>query len=181
MSSNRCRNREDRHDRPASRARGGRGNIFLGDDGFGVAVAQRLAEADLPSWAQIADYGISGVHLAYDLLGGYDTTVLIDATRRGGEPGTLYLIEISEPGLPQSAAALDAHGMQPDAVLSLLRLLDGDAARVLVVGCEPANVAQGIGLSPPVEAAIQGAVDLVSDLLWNGNLVPHQPILKSEV
>jgi hydrogenase maturation protease len=71
--------------------------------------------------------------------------------------------------------------MQPDAVLSLLRLLDGDAARVLVVGCEPANVAQGIGLSPPVEAAIQGAVDLVSDLLWNGNLVPHQPILKSEV
>jgi hydrogenase maturation protease len=73
----------------------GVGNIFLGDDGFGVAVAQRLAEVDLPSWAQIADYGISGVHLAYDLLGGYDTTVIIDATPGGGEPGTLYLIETS--------------------------------------------------------------------------------------
>ena len=78
----------------------GVGNIFLGDDGFGVEVARRLAEADLPSWVQVADYGISGMHLAYDLANGYDSAILVDTAQRGGEPGTLTVIEAAPGGGP---------------------------------------------------------------------------------
>ena len=80
----------------------GVGNIFLGDDGFGVEVASRLAGAELPDWVRVADYGIRGMHLAYDLASGYDSAILIDATPRGGEPGTIYVIE---PERPPAAAA----------------------------------------------------------------------------
>src|SRR5215470_4843730 len=76
----------------------GVGNIFLGDDGFGVEVAKRLAAAELPDWVQVADYGISGMHLAYDLADGYDTAILVDAAQRGGEPGTLTVIDAAPGG-----------------------------------------------------------------------------------
>ena len=82
----------------------GVGNIFLGDDGFGVEVASRLATADLPDWVRVADYGISGMHLAYDLAEGYESTILVDATPRGGEPGTVYVMEL-DTGVPSAAAA----------------------------------------------------------------------------
>jgi hydrogenase maturation protease len=82
----------------------GVGNIFLGDDGFGVEVATRLATADLPDWVRVADYGISGMHLAYDLAEGYESTILVDATPRGGEPGTVYVMEL-DAGVPSAAAA----------------------------------------------------------------------------
>jgi hydrogenase maturation protease len=143
----------------------GIGNIFLGDDGFGVEVIKELEGAELPPWVQIADYGIAGMHLAYDLLGGYDTTILLDATPHGKPPGTLSLIEADTEDLA-SAPAIDAHGMQPDAVFRLLRLLGGDAGRVLIVGCEPACLDGGIGLSPEVEAAIPAAVQAVTELAW---------------
>jgi hydrogenase maturation protease len=81
----------------------GVGNIFLGDDGFGVEVARRLADADLPDWVQVADYGTSGMHLAYDLAAGYESTILIDAAPRGAEPGTVYVIEAERPGRPSAA------------------------------------------------------------------------------
>lgn len=143
----------------------GIGNIFLGDDGFGVEVIPHLREVSMPDWVQVADYGISGIHLAYDLVGGYDTTILIDATPRGGEPGTVYLIEPETPD-DVGGESLDAHGMQPDTVLRLLDTIGGDAGRVLVVGCEPADTEQGIGLSPAVTGAIDEAVRLVTDLAW---------------
>ena len=143
----------------------GIGNIFLGDDGFGVEVVSHLRGVNLPDWVQVADYGISGIHLAYDLVGGYDTTILIDATPRGGAPGTVYLIEPEEPG-DVGGATLDAHGMQPEVVLQLLETIGGDAGRVLVVGCEPADTEQGIGLSPAVTGAIDEAVRLVTELAW---------------
>ena len=148
----------------------GVGNIFLGDDGFGVEVARRLATADLPDWVRVADYGISGMHLAYDLADGYESTILIDATPRGGEPGTIYTIEL-EPSerSPQASLAgsqfFDAHGMQPDVVFGVLDMLGAEAGRVLVVGCEPASVDYGIGLSAPVTAAIGEAVRVVLDLV----------------
>ena len=82
----------------------GVGNIFLGDDGFGVEVARRLATEDLPEWVRVADYGISGMHLAYDLANGYETTILIDATSRGDEPGTIYVIELDHSQLPGATA-----------------------------------------------------------------------------
>ena len=122
------------------------GNIFLSDDGFGVEVARRLARQPLPEGVRVTDYGIRGMHLAYDLAEGFDTTILVDSAQRGDAPGTVYLIE-PEPDPPAAGeddAALarislfNAHGMQPDLVLSLAGSLGGDAGRVLVVGCEPA-------------------------------------------
>ena len=145
----------------------GVGNIFLGDDGFGVEVAKRLATADLPSWVQVADYGISGMHLAYDLAGGYETAILIDTAQRGEPPGTLTVIEAGRPeetGAPLEGRLFDAHGMQPDVVLGVLDML-GAAARVLVVACEPASLDYGMELSEPVAAAVGEAVRVVIRLI----------------
>ena len=154
----------------------GVGNIFLGDDGFGVEVARRLAAFELPDWIRVADYGISGMHLAYDIAEGYETTIVIDASARGGEPGTVYVIEVDAgsppttprqglPGPTVESPLLDAHGMQPDVVFRMLDMLGADAGRVLVVGCEPATVDEGMGLSPPVAAAVDEAVRVVLDLV----------------
>jgi hydrogenase maturation protease len=151
----------------------GVGNIFLGDDGFGVEVANRLASEGLPDWVRVADYGISGMHLAYDLAEGFETTILVDATPRGGDPGTVYVMEL-DPAAPSAAAApepgrgiplLDGHGMQPDVVFGMLNVLGAEAGRVLLVGCEPASIDERIGLSKPVTAAVDEAVRIVLDLV----------------
>jgi hydrogenase maturation protease len=151
----------------------GVGNIFLGDDGFGVEVARRLGALDLGPDVKVADFGIRGVHLAYELLDGYEFVILVDATPRGEQPGTLYVIEPEEPEAPDpdEVPPLDAHGMDPAAVLSLLGVLGGHVDRVLVVGCEPAVADEGMSLSPAVEAAIDPAVTLVQDLI-NEHRVP---------
>jgi hydrogenase maturation protease len=183
----------------------GIGNIFLGDDGFGVEVATRLAGADLPGGVKVVDYGIRGMHLAYDLSSGYDAAILVDATARGGEPGTIYVIEpdlgpgaesattesaTTGPAATPAAAGdqdpapgaeraaddalaasplLDAHGMQPDVVFGMLDMLGGERpGRILVVGCEPASIDYGIGLSDPVAAAVDEAVRVVLDLVAGG-------------
>jgi hydrogenase maturation protease len=143
----------------------GVGNIFLGDDGFGVEVAQRLQGAGLPEGVRVADFGIRGVHLAYELLDGYQTAILVDATPRGGEPGTVYVIEPEPPEGASGHTLLDAHGMEPDAVLSMLQVLGGSDARVLIVGCEPADVSERIGLSPQVADAVDEAVAVVRELV----------------
>jgi hydrogenase maturation protease len=152
------------------------GNIFLSDDGFGVEVARRLARERLPEGVRVTDYGIRGMHLAYDLAEGFDTTILVDSAQRGDAPGTVYLIE-PEPGPPAEGgddAALarislfNAHGMQPDLVLSLAGSLGGDAGQVLVVGCEPATLEEGIGLSAPVTAAVDEAVQMITRLVTTG-------------
>jgi hydrogenase maturation protease len=159
----------------------GVGNIFLGDDGFGVEVARRLADADLPDWVRVADYGIRGMHLAYDLANGYDSAILVDATARGGAAGTVYVIEpdldavpgigaaggdlTAEDGQPGNNPLFDAHGMQPDVVFGMLGMLGASTRQVLVVGCEPASLDYGIGLSPPVAGAVDEAVRVVLDLV----------------
>lgn len=161
----------------------GVGNIFLGDDGFGVEVAQRMAREageNLPPGVRVADYGIRGLHLAYELLCGYDRVILVDAVKRGGEPGTLYVIEATDDGLDAPAPAVDAHGMAPEAVLRLRRMLGGAGFPVLVVGCEPATVAEGVGLSPAVAAAVPGAIDLVTGLLAGDGRKDSEP-MRSEV
>ncbi|MER6997233.1 hydrogenase maturation protease [Streptomyces sp. NPDC000410] len=152
----------------------GVGNIFLGDDGFGVETVRALAGRPLPAHVEVADIGVRGVHLAYQLLDGYDTLVLVDATARGGEPGTLYLIEADTPGgsAPQDTL-IDGHRMSPDTVLALLEHLCAGTGgtpprRTLVVGCEPARVEEGIGLSPQVAAAVPEAVRMVTDLVRTG-------------
>lgn len=145
----------------------GIGNVFLGDDGFGVEVVRRLSAehaAEIPSWVRVADYGVRGMHLAYDLAGaGYDMTIMVDATTRGDAPGTVYVVELDRS--PAPSPALDAHGMQPDVVLNLVAMLGEDPGPVLLVGCEPAVLDQGIGLSPAVERAVGPAARAVLDLV----------------
>ena len=139
----------------------GVGNIFL--DAEAVEVAQRLSTLDLPAGVQVRDYGVSGLHLAFDLLDGYDTTILVDATSRGDVPGTVYVVELDP--VTEPAGSIDAHGMQPDVVMQLLAMLGGSCPRVLLVGCEPASVTDHIGLSPPVAAAVDAAVRAVLELV----------------
>jgi hydrogenase maturation protease len=153
----------------------GVGNIFLGDDGFGPEVAKRLATAGLPGWARVADYGISGMHLAYDLADGYAAAILIDAAPRGGKPGTLTILDVTAEHRRDPAAAggplgasrlFDAHGMQPDVVLGVLEMLGADGGtRILVVGCEPASVDYRMELSEPVAKAVDEAARVVLDLV----------------
>jgi hydrogenase maturation protease len=150
----------------------GIGNIFLGDDGFGSEVVKRLPA--LPSWVRVADYGISGMHLAYDLAEGYDTVILIDAAPRGGKPGTVTVLEV-EPEDQPAVGLFDGHGMQPDVVLRMLGTLGAQAGltgRFLVVGCEPARVDYGIGLTEPVAAAVDEATRTVLDLVKEAAHVP---------
>ncbi|MGH9056409.1 MAG: hydrogenase maturation protease, partial [Acidimicrobiales bacterium] len=139
----------------------GIGNIFLGDDGFGVEVAARLAREDLPAGVKVADFGIRGVHLAYELLEGYDALVLVDAVPMGEAPGTVAVLE---PGPPGAGGVFDAHSMSPDVVLATLERLGGTLERVLVVGCEPAGVEEGMGLSAPVAAAVEPAAKMCCQL-----------------
>jgi hydrogenase maturation protease len=159
----------------------GIGNVFLADDGFGVEVARRLAQRELPPGVKVADFGIRGMDLAYELQEDYDAAVLVDAVPRGQPPGTLYVIE---PDLVGTEPALDAHAMDPVRVLGLARTLGSLPPRVLVLGCEPGTEMSlddeelVMGLSTPVASAIDKAVELaeslVEDLLTAGEYQPQR-------
>jgi hydrogenase maturation protease len=147
----------------------GVGNIFLGDDAFGVEVVSRLSLRQLPHGVCVADYGIRSYDLAYALMEDWNLVILVDALPRGGEPGTLYTLE---PNFPEGGAAppsLDAHSMNPVAVLQLVSALGGKPGRMLVVGCEPDSVepdeAGNMGLSDPVNAAVEEAVRMIEELI----------------
>jgi hydrogenase maturation protease len=148
----------------------GIGNIFLGDDGFGVAVARHLAQRALPDSVQVVDFGIRGMDLAYALLEDYDAVILVDVAARGEKPGTLYLIE---PQMDQDGAvALDTHGMDPVKVLALARALGARPTRTWLVACEPGRLVDGgdyedvlVELSEPVRAAVEEAVSMVEALV----------------
>lgn len=147
----------------------GIGNIFNADDGFGVEVAQRLAERSVPDDVRVEDYGIRGIHLALDLLEGYDLLVLVDAMSCADElPGTLFLLE---PGPDDvGAAPLDAHQLDPRALLGMVAEMGGEIGRVLVVGCQPADTDDGVGLTPAVASAVEPAVQMIEQLLAERNV-----------
>jgi hydrogenase maturation protease len=153
----------------------GIGNVLLADDGFGVEVARLLAQRELPAGVKVADFGIRGMDLAYELQEDYDAALLLDAVPRGEAPGTLYVIE---PDLDEQEGGLDPHGMDPVRVLALARVLGSLPPRILVVGCEPAVVMElddetlTMELSEPVRAATGTAVELVESLLGD-LLAPH--------
>jgi hydrogenase maturation protease len=152
----------------------GVGNIFLGDDAFGVEVARRLAETALPRSVRVLDVGIRSVHLAYELAGGgYDTAILIDLVSKGGEPGTLYVLEPDDDH--DAPATSDGHAIQPAQILALVRRLGGRACRVMIVGCEPSQLDEVAGLSPVVEAAVDQAVTLVLGLVDSLAVAPAIP------
>jgi len=146
----------------------GVGNVFLGDDGFGVEVARRLGGDAFPPGVEVADFGIRGVHLAYELLGGYDTLILVDAARRGEPPGTVFVLEpdfARAPDPEEDGRTLDAHSLDPEMVLAILKDLGGTVGRVRIVGCEPADLSEGMDLSPPVRAAVDEATRIVRRLV----------------
>jgi hydrogenase maturation protease len=149
----------------------GIGNIFLGDDAFGVEVARRLSARVWPSNVRITDFGIRGYDLAYALLDGYDTTILVDACPRGEAAGTLYVIEPDLNdlgGREEQQEAIEAHSMTPLNVLRLATSMGGPLRRVLLVGCEPATLGPDegqMGLSATVEAATDDAVRLVESIV----------------
>jgi hydrogenase maturation protease len=151
----------------------GIGNIFLGDDAFGVEVAQRLAKRAWPEGVRVIDFGIRSLDLVYALLDGYDTTILVDAVPRGGVPGTLYVIEPelaqAANGEPSGDVGIETHTMDPVQVLRLATTMGGKLGRVLVVGCEPtplvAEDEMQMGLSPAAETALNDAAALIESLV----------------
>lgn len=152
----------------------GIGNIFLGDDGFGVEVAQRLAKKSLPENVRVVDFGIRGFDLAMAMLESFDLVILVDAAPRGGPPGTVYMIEPDltetvDTAVPQPM--LDPHSLDPVKVLQFVNSMGGCPGRVLVVGCEPDNIPNeddwdlAPSLSEPVARAVDEAVDLIESLI----------------
>jgi len=146
----------------------GIGNVFMADDGFGVAVAQRLAQRELPTGVRVVDFGIRGIDLVHALQDNPDAAIIVDAVPGDQEPGTLSLIE---PEFEDANLALDPHSLDPLSVLISARRLGARPSRTLVVGCEPLVRMSGdepdvvMELSPPVEAAVEEAVALVQSLL----------------
>ncbi|MGH9839782.1 MAG: hydrogenase maturation protease [Blastocatellia bacterium] len=148
------------------------GNIFLGDDGFGVEVAKRLSQRAWPDGVRVADFGIRGFDLAFALMDGYDVTIFVDAAPRGGNPGTLYVIEPDLAELESADARgimVEPHGMNPMKVLQMARSMGAEFNRILLVGCEPETFGpedEGMmGLSAPVEAAVNKAVPMIESLV----------------
>jgi len=139
----------------------GIGNILFGDDGFGPEVARVLAAEPIEG-VKIEDYGIRGLHLAYELVSGYDRAFLIDAVPRGGEPGTLYVVE---PESSETSASPDPHRMDLENVFAFLKLTGGEAPPITIVGCEPSTAGEVMGLTEPVRAAVRPAVELIRRLV----------------
>jgi hydrogenase maturation protease len=149
----------------------GIGNIFFGDDAFGVEVARRLAGRPLPEAVRVVDFGIRGLDLAYALLDAHDAVILVDAVSRGGQPGTLYVLEpeFDAAEAPDGPAPLvEPHALDPWKVLHLARSLGATLDRVLLVGCEPGPIDPDdlrMEMSQPVQAAVGGAVRLIESLV----------------
>jgi hydrogenase maturation protease len=150
----------------------GIGNIFRGDDAFGVEVAQRLARRPLPDAVKVVDFGIRGIDLTYALLDGYDAAILIDAAQRSAPPGTVSIIAPEQPSPepnPPDTLFLEPHDLDPVKVLNLVAALGGGCRRILLVACEPATFGDeemgAMGLSPVVADAVDWGVVAVERLV----------------
>jgi len=150
----------------------GIGNIFMGDDAFGVEVAQRLAKRSLPDGVRVVDFGIRGIDLTYALLEGYDAVILVDTAQLGAPPGTVRVIapETHSGESPaQEGLLVEPHGLDPAKVLRLAAILGNSCQCILLVACEPATFgnedADAMGLSPVVAAAVDEAVAVVEKLI----------------
>lgn len=141
----------------------GVGNIFLGDDGFGCEVARLLERESLPAGVVAKDYGIGGLHLAYEIADGVGTLILIDSSAYGDEPGEVNVLEADTDA--GASSAFDAHSMDPVSVLNSVRNLGVEPPRTLIVGCKPACLEDGIGLSPVVASAVEPAMRVVLELI----------------
>ncbi len=160
----------------------GIGNIFLGDDAFGSEVARKLQQRELPAEVSVVDFGIRGFDLAYALLDDHEVTILVDATPRGGAPGTIYTIEpeVSElDELDTESLVVETHGMNPMKVLAMVKSMGGVFRRILLIGCEPAPLESEegqLGLSEPVGYAVDEAVKIIESML--GKILAETPVEK---
>jgi hydrogenase maturation protease len=160
----------------------GIGNIFFGDDAFGVEVARRMAPLPLPEGVCVIDFGIRGLDLAYALLDPWEAVILVDALPRGGPVGTVYALEIADDPTGGAQTALEPHAMDPVKVLRMARDLGSTIKTVLLVGCEPGPLAADemrMEMSEPVRAAVDEAIALiqalVGRLLANGTVCTSCP------
>lgn len=165
----------------------GVGNIFFGDDAFGVEVAQVLGRRSLPPHVVVRDFGIRGLDLTYELLDNYAAAILVDITARGAPPGALYVIEPEQVPDAQThePLALDPHHLDPAKVLRAARAMGSKVRRVLLVGCEPMNLGSDEnlvdGLSAPVRAAIGPAVELIESLIAQLAQAPSPGIQTTDI
>jgi len=145
------------------------GNIFLGDDGFGVEVARAFAARPLPPGVVVKDFGIRGFDLVYALLDDPGLIILVDACPRGGSPGTVYVVEPEMTAFTEQIALPESHSMNPMRVLEMVKAMGGEPKEILLVGCEPADFGaenEGrMGLSEPVQAAVNEAVAVIERLI----------------
>jgi hydrogenase maturation protease len=142
----------------------GIGNAWMRDDAFGGKVAERLEDVELPEGVAVFDFGTGGLDLAYEVMRGYSALVLVDVSRQGGEPGTLYVMDADPADIEPigDGEVVSPHGMDPQTVLRFVKTVGGWPGRVVVIACEPGDVEEmGLGLSPAVEVAVGAAVDLV--------------------
>ena len=159
------------------------GNIWLRDDGFGGEVAKRLQERELPTGVQVVDFGTGGLDLAYEVMRGYDALVLVDVSRQGGEPGTLYVME-ADAGVGRGRhrgrrRRSNPHAMDPQTVLRFVKSVGGWPGKVIVVACEPAEVEEmGIGLTEAVEAVVDRAVALVAETVDELRALMHELVAR---
>jgi hydrogenase maturation protease len=143
----------------------GLGNIFFGDDAFGVEVARRLRQGPLPEDIRVLDIGTRSVHLTYELIETrYDLVILVDIVSRGAVPGTLCVLEPDQSDSVEERVLANGHAMRPDQVIAAARRLGGSVGRALIVGCEPVAVDSEPGLSGPVAARVEEAARLVLHL-----------------
>jgi hydrogenase maturation protease len=160
----------------------GVGNAWLRDDGFGGEVARRLAELELAPGVSVMDAGTGGLDLAYEVMRGYDALVILDVSRQGGEPGTLYVMEPEEDAVPggiEDGDVINPHGMDPQTVLRFVKSVGAWPGRVVVIACEPGEIEEmGWGLSERVRDAVDRAVALVVETVTElraGALAPGAP------
>jgi hydrogenase maturation protease len=147
----------------------GIGNMFMSDDGFGGEVVKKLRQKNQPEGVEIRDFGTGGLKLAYDLMRGYDALIMIDASSRDEEPGTLYVIEPQEEDFDvdlEEGGPIDPHGADPVTVLRFVKSVGAWPAKIVIIGCEPEDVEEfEVGLSEPVQQAVDRAVELVEETI----------------
>jgi len=141
----------------------GVGNIFFSDDGFGVEVVHALVGYPEVNGIKVADYGIRSMHLAYEMIAGYDVVIIVDAVHRDGEPGTIYMLEPSTTRV--TSRTPDAHSMELEQVFAMAGALGEPLPKTIVIGCEPACINEGIGLSGVVQQAVPVAATLIANLI----------------
>jgi hydrogenase maturation protease len=147
----------------------GIGNIFLGDDAFGVETVRELMQHRWPAGVRVIDFGIRSYDLAFALADSYDAVILIDAAARGQVPGTLYLVEIEQEQIARAQEReANPHSVDPVAAIRMANAIGNPSNRIYLIGCEPAvleSESGQTGLSPTVQAALTPAVELIHALV----------------